>query len=225
MEGFNVADLGWGTANAKTVTISLWVRSSVPGNYTVALNNGSPTRAYVTPFTINSANTWEYKTVTIPGDTTGTWATDNTTAIQFIIGLSGGTSRTQSADSWQNTTIPMTCATGQTNWIGTNGATFNITGCQFEVGTVATSFDQRAYGTELVLCQRYYNIVRAVLRGADYSSVYPTVNWTQQMRAAPTCTLSSGTASLDITSIGAYQNGAHSSGSPIALTISASAEL
>ena len=198
IEGLNIADLGWGTASAVSVTASFWARSSVTGNYTVALNNGGVTRAYVAQFTINLANTWEYKTVTIPGDTTGTWATDNTVGIQFIIGLSGGTSRTQSAGSWQNASIPMTCATGQTNWIGTNGATFYTTGVQLEAGTVASPFERRDYGRELIMCQRYCWTGNSTVYGYyGFGGNWPNSGWISfpvTMRTAPTVTFGSATS-------------------------------
>jgi hypothetical protein len=154
IEGFNCSDLAWGTASAQTVTLSFWVRSSVTGTYGGAIQNGGGNRSYAFTYTITAANTWEQKTVTIAGDTTGTWATDNSAGMQIRFGLGVGPTLTTAAGSW--TAGNFISANGATNWISTNGATFYLTGVQLEVGTVATSFDFRSIGTELALCQRYY---------------------------------------------------------------------
>jgi hypothetical protein len=154
IEGFNVSDLGWGTANAKDVTVSFWVRSSLTGSFGGTVANSAQDRTYPFAYTINSANTWEYKTVTIPGDTTGTWLTNSSLGIRLRFSLGCGSSRVATAGVW--TTSLVLSATGTTSILATNGATLYITGVQLEVGTVATSFDFRSYGTEMMLCQRYY---------------------------------------------------------------------
>jgi hypothetical protein len=155
IEGYNIADLGWGTANAKTVTLSFWVQSSVIGTFGGALNNESQNRSYPFTYAINVANTWEYKTVTIAGDTTGTWTgATNAIGVYVNFSLGAGTTRSGTAGAWNSNWN--TSATGATNLLATNGATFYITGVQLEVGSTATSFDYRPYGTELQLCQRYY---------------------------------------------------------------------
>jgi hypothetical protein len=155
IEGNNVADLGFGTSNAQTVTLSFWARSSLTGQHSGSLINKAQDRGYAFTFQISVANTWEYKTVTILGDTTGTWVTDNTEGIGLIFNLGSGTSRLSTAGSWQNFTS-LYGVTGSVNVLGTNGATFYITGVQLEAGSVATPFERRPYGTELALCQRYY---------------------------------------------------------------------
>jgi hypothetical protein len=155
IEGFNVADLGFGTANAQTITISFWVRSSVTGTYSASLQNNAFNRGYVATFTINAANTWEYKTLTVVGDTSGTWTTDNTIGLQLSIDLGSGSASNITAGSWQAVTTSSLRTSGSVNWIATNGATFYITGVQLEVGTTATPFERRDYGRELVMCQRY----------------------------------------------------------------------
>lgn len=158
IEGLNCADLGFGLSTASTVTLSFWVRSSVTGIYSIALGNSDGTRSYAAQYTINSANTWEQKTITIAGDTSGTWLTDNGVGIsvRWNLGTSSG-SRLISAGSWQVSNADgATGSTGANTWANTSGATFYITGVQLEKGTQATSFDFRSYGTELALCQRYY---------------------------------------------------------------------
>ena len=155
IEGYNVADLNWGTANAQPVTLSFWVRSSITGTYGLGIANNSLDRGYVATYTINSANTWEYKTVTIAGDTTGTWEGLSTAAgIRIYWDLGAGTDSNGTAGVWGSTwkTRTSSCVT----WGATTGATFYITGVQLEKGSTATSFDYRPYGTELQLCQRYY---------------------------------------------------------------------
>ena len=154
IEGFNTADLNWGTANAKTVTLSFWVRSSLTGTFGGALRNSDADRSYPFTYTISAATTWEYKTVTIAGDTTGTWLTTNGTGIQLLFGLGVGTTRSGTAGAWAGANY--ISATGATSVVGTNAATWYVTGCQLEVGTQATSFEYRQFGTEISLCQRYY---------------------------------------------------------------------
>jgi len=153
IEGYNIADLGWGTANAKTVTLSFWVQSSVTGTFGGALGNNANDRSYPFTYTISSANTWEQKTVTIAGDTSGTWLTTNGLGITVDFSLGAGTTRSGTAGAWNSNWN--TSATGATNLLATNGATLFLTGVQLEVGSTATSFDYRPYGTELALCQRY----------------------------------------------------------------------
>jgi hypothetical protein len=152
IEGFNVADLGFGTANAKTLTLSFWVRSSLTGTFGGSLTNNGYNRAYPFSYTISTANTWEQKSITIAGDVTGTWTTDNSAGIRLYIDLGSGSIYQGTAGSWGGM---KTTVTGATSVVGTNGATFYITGVQLEVGTQATSFEYRQYGTELALCQRY----------------------------------------------------------------------
>jgi hypothetical protein len=175
IEGLNCTDLGWGTANAKTVTLSFWVQSSVTGTFGGALGNASDNRAYPFTYTISVANTWEQKSITIAGDTTGTWATDNSTGILLNISLLAGTSRSGTAGAWNSNWN--TSATGATNLLATNGATFYITGVQLEVGSTATSFDVRSYGTELQLCMRYFFLSESTADYAYFGSGYQAVGY------------------------------------------------
>ena len=156
VEGFNVADLGWGTAAAQAITISFWVRSSLTGTFGGSLRNNSSTRAYAFTYSISAANTWEYKTVTIAGDTSGTWETTNAVGILVSWGLGAGPDRSGTAGVWTGDIY--VSATGAVSLIGTLNATWQITGVQLEAGDTATPFEHRSYGQELALCQRYYEI-------------------------------------------------------------------
>ena len=154
IEGYNVADLGWGTANAKTVTLSFWVYSSLTGTFGGSIINETYNRCYPFSYSIPVANTWIQASVTIVGDTTGTWATDNTSGPQIRWSLGTGSSRQGTAGAWVSSQI--FSVTGEQQIVATNGATFYITGVQLEAGTTASPFEYRQYGTELALCQRYY---------------------------------------------------------------------
>ena len=154
IEGLNCADLAWGTASAATVTLSFLVRSSLTGTFGGALRNSATDYSYPFSYTISVANTWEQKTITITGPTSGTWLTTNGIGVYVNFSMGAGATRSGTAGSWSANNY--TSATGATSVVGTNGATFYITGVQLEKGSTATSFDYRPYGTELALCQRYY---------------------------------------------------------------------
>jgi hypothetical protein len=153
IEGFNVADLAWGTAEAKAVILSFCVRSSLTGTFGGSLRNSAGNRSYPFTYTISSANTWETKSVAISGDTSGTWLTTNGIGIRLVFGLGVGSTSAGTAGSWAGANY--LSVTGAVSVVGTNGATFYITGVQLEVGTVATPFERRPFGMELALCQRY----------------------------------------------------------------------
>ena len=155
VEAFNMQDLGWGTSGAQTVTFSFWVYASVTGTYSGAIRTGDSAN-YSYPFTyaVSVANTWEYKTVTIPGPTAGTWGTGNSVGLDVWFSLGTGSTFKGTAGAWAAANY--VGATGEVALVNTNGATFYITGVQLEKGSTATSFDYRPYGTELALCQRYY---------------------------------------------------------------------
>ena len=201
-EGYTTADLAWGTASAKTVTLSFWVRSSLTGTFGGGLTNNGNTRNYPFTYTISSANTWEYKTITIVGDTSGTWLTTSGRGIGVVFSLGAGSDySTATANAWNGTSSKF-LPTGATSVVGTNGATFYITGVQFEIGTVATPFERRPFGLELTLCQRYF--WNAGLSGGDiYWWSHPleltttyrryTARFPVNMRVAPTTTVSAST--------------------------------
>jgi hypothetical protein len=155
IEGFNFADLAWGTASAQTVTLSFWVRSSLTGTFGGAFSNNAFNRSYPFTYTISAANTFEYKTVTIAGDTTGTWVgATNGVGLQLFFGLGVGSTYSGTAGAWAGSGY--ISATGATSVIGTAGATFYVTGVQLEAGSVASPFERVDYGRQLIQCQRYF---------------------------------------------------------------------
>ena len=207
VEGFNTADLAWGTANAKTVALSFWVRSSLAGTFGGALLNNAADRSYPFSYSIPTANTWTQISVTIAGDTTGTWLTTNGLGIRVAFGFGVGSTYSATAGSWA--AGQYWSATGATSVVGTSGATFYITGVQLEPGSTATPFERRSYGQELALCQRYYSKsfpAASGFPGAPYydgnmgwgQSVEPaavsmSVRFPVEMRATPTVTIYSPT--------------------------------
>jgi len=156
IEGYNLADWNWGTANAKTATLSFWVKSSLTGTFGGSIGSGLTSYSYPYTYTISSANTWEYKTVAIAGPTTGSsdFSTTNGSACVVRFGLGCGSTFSGTAGSWSANNY--FSATGATSVVGTSGATLYITGVQLEVGSSATGFEYRMYSTELQLCQRYF---------------------------------------------------------------------
>jgi hypothetical protein len=233
IEGNNFDDLGWGTAEAKAVTLSFWVKSSLTGNFGGSFVSGNNERSYPYIYSINSANTWEYKNVTIPGDTTGTWLSDTGTAVRVSFALGNGPDRLGPPGAWVSDNN--LGATGQVQLVETAGATWQITGVQLEVGTVATPFERRPFGMELALCQRYfyktYNTDVAVGTSTGVGMMYletladgtlsrlksfnPRLPVT--MRANPTVSAYSQTGTLDRISI--YSNSAST------LTVSSIADI
>jgi hypothetical protein len=158
IEGFNVSDLGWGTASAQAVTLSFWVRSSLTGTFGGSFQNNAENRGYPFTYTISSANTWEQKTVTVAGDTTGTWLTNNGTGILLGFSLGTGSTNSGTAGAWAGANY--SSATGAVSVVGTSGATLYITGVQLEAGSVASPFERRDYGRELIMCQRYFQLLQ-----------------------------------------------------------------
>jgi hypothetical protein len=201
IEGYNVADLMFGTANATPMTFSFWVRSSLTGTFSGAFQNNAQNRSYVFTYTISSANTWEKKTISLTADTTGTWDSTSSAGLFVKLDLGMGSSlQSGTTGSWISGDYRG--ATGAVAVFANSGATFYTTGWQLEKGSTATSFDYRPYGTELALCQRYYassfpvgnsptnftttgeisTLVPTAGTGAFYVPVYFPVS----MRASPT---------------------------------------
>jgi len=195
IEAYNVGDLNFGTASAATVTVSFWVRSSVTGTYAVSINNflvGTAKKGYLTTYTVNVANTWEYKTLMIPGDTAGTWAANtNAAGLTVVFDLGSGSNHNTTAGSWQTGTATndLRRTAGSVSLISTAGATFYLTGVQIEKGATATPFDFRPIGMELALCQRYYQVMQnigATGYGATGTPLDFRYNLLVNMRSAPT---------------------------------------
>ena len=206
IEGLNVSDLGWGAAGAQSVTLSFWVRSSLTGTFGGALQNSAANRSYPFSYTISAANTWEQKTITIAGDTSGTWLTTNGIGIRLFISLGMGSTFSGTAGAWAGSNLQS--ATGAVSVVGTNGATFYITGVQLEAGTVAEQFERLDYGRQLLQCQRYYyttyaqgtavgtaTATNSVFRTLDNTASYATLGTFLKvsMRASPTTTVYSTT--------------------------------
>ena len=192
IEGNNIAHLNFGTSDARAVVLSFWVRSSLTGTYCAALVNGDSNRAYVAEYSISSANTWEYKTIAIEGDTSGTWATGTGIGIQVIFDLGSGSDYNATADTWVSGNDFRT--TNQVNFANTSSATWQITGVQLEVGETATPFEHpRSFGDELARCQRYFYRYTGSADdrwGVHYSSAGNTnstfLSFPVTMRATPT---------------------------------------
>lgn len=230
IEGLNVQDLAWGTANAKSITVSFWVYSSLIGTYCSTIRNSNG-RSYTVEYSIPVANTWTQITYTVPGDTTTSLATDNTFSLGLYFDLGSGSNFNTTAGAWQTGNYRRT--TNQVNWINTSAATFYLVGVQVEVGSSATSFEWRPFGMELALCQRYYekgfgiNAVPASAN-ADYWNggglgvvAYQTnflrtasVCYRVEKRATPTVTL------YNPSGLGTSGNWAYYNGSWSALTTS-----
>jgi hypothetical protein len=153
IEGLNVSDLAWGTSSAKAITLSFWAYSSVTGTFGGAIGNSANARAYPFTYSIPTANTWTQISITVAGDTSGTWLTTNGIGLKLSFSLGMGSTYSTTANAWASGEYYS--ATGAVSPITTNSATFYITGVQLEKGSTATSFDYRPYGTELALCQRY----------------------------------------------------------------------
>lgn len=209
IEGFNVADLQWGTSNAASVTLSFVVYSSLTGTFGGVIHNGindgGQTRTYPFTFTVSAANTWTTISLTINGDTTGTWGSSNGAGIAVCFSLAAGSSKVATSGAWTGVAA-YSGASGQTNILATNAATFYITGVQLEKGSAASPFDYRDYGRELIMCQRYF----AKLGGAGSSGYMAVgmgigrsgtlyagyIKFPVSMRAAPTLAVSGAMAMM-----------------------------
>jgi hypothetical protein len=215
VEGFNVADLAWGTANAKTITLSFLAYSSLTGTFGGSLFNSSGARSYPFSYLIPTANTWTQISVTIAGDTSGTWLTTNGIGVAVNFGLGSGSTFTTTANAWAAGTYVQPNST--VSVVGTSGATFYITGVQLEKGSTATSFDYRPYGTELALCQRYFAKLNNDGTGGDVTlgcgfqqstiAGVISINFPVTMRVEPTVVISN-LVSTDLT---AFANAATAS--------------
>ncbi len=236
IEGYNIADLGWGAAGASTITISFWVRSSLTGTFGGSLNNSAATRSYAFTYTISSANTWEQKSVTISGDTSGTWLKTNGNGLAVNFALGVGATYSGTAGSWAGSNY--VTATGAVSVVGTSSATFYITGVQIEVGTKATPYEMQIYSDQLTQCQRYYTtqgpgaLNYAFLAGSGDVYRHYYAIWPVTMRTTPTVsniTFGGGSGAgyqfANPSSADIYINAGNSTTAVALNTYSASAEL
>jgi hypothetical protein len=229
IEGFNVSDLGFGSATASAITLSFWVRSSLTGTFGVAFQNSAVDRSYIATYTISAANTWEQKTITIAGDTSGTWLTNNGAGLRVYWDLGVGTGQSTTAGSWQAGNF--LGLAGGTKLSNTGSATLNITGVQLEKGSTATSFDYLDYGRQLQQCQRYYQL-NIANSGYAVTTTSASINVAGEvtMRSAPTFSLVNGTSTLidygtaarNITAIG-FITGSSTNGMMVDVTCSTTA--
>ena len=198
IEGTNFSQCDFGNSGAKSVTLSFFVRSSATGTYCVTLANSASNRSFVSEYTISSANTWEKKTITVAGDTTGTWLTTTGIGLKVFFCLAVGSTYQQSAGSWGTTSFAFG-SSNQTNWLGTNGNTLYITGVQLEIGDVATPFEHEDIATTLRKCKRYYELLDTTIYPLNYSTVsLANFFWTEQKRAQPTLTVDTNNGGFNL---------------------------
>jgi hypothetical protein len=171
IEGVNVSDLSWGSTDALAITISFRVKSSLPGVFSGALQNSAQNRSYLFTYSISSANTWERKIITIPGDKAGTWLKNNGVGLLLHFSLGAASDMSAAEGAWMSGDYRS--ASGSVSIVGTSGATFMITGVQLESGTIATPFEFRPYELEAVQCKRYfqiYNEAPMIVSGYGYNT-------------------------------------------------------
>jgi len=215
IEGFNTADLGWGTVSAKTVTLSFQVYSSLTGTFGGSINNAAFNRNYLFSYSIPTANTWTTVSITIAGDTTGTWVgATNGVGIAVRFGLGSGSTYSGTANTWQAGNLVQ--PTGSVSVVGTSGATFYITGVQLEVGSSATGYEYRQYQQELALCQRYYQVIDRLVVIPAVTNIYPSWSFINTMRTIASLTFvpdAGSGATFAVGDSGFYQNNNHSTNS------------
>ena len=204
-EGLDTSHLSFGSSNAQTITLSFYVKSSLTGSFGVTVANDALNRSFPSSYTINSANTWERKSITVTGDTSGTWATTNAAAFYLLWDLGCGSDVKGTANTWAGADY-RGGATGTTNVCATSSATWYITGVQMEIGSEATPFEVRSFGDEFARCQRYFcrtyaygtatgtantseGCISSVTEGAHNYASAGNFNFPVEMRSAPSVTL------------------------------------
>lgn len=198
IEGYNLYDLGWGAGAAQGIAVSFWVRSSIPGTYSFHLINASANYSYVAAYTISAVNTWQYVSISVPGPTAGTWNTTNGVGVYAGWDLAAGTGRQTTSGAWTSGASFYSSTPSNIQFMSTLGATFYVTGLQIESGSISTPFERRLYGTELALCQRYYETAGRGLGGVTYSTAYANVSFTYAVvkRGTPNITLLTTTPAI-----------------------------
>ena len=188
IEGQNMAHLEWGTSNAKSVTLSFWIRSNLTGTYNVYFLNNATNRYHPVNFTIDSADTWEKKIITVAGDTTGTWLTTNGIGMYVLWNLALGSNNLTGTNATWGTAGPGVSGTTQANFLSSTSNELYLTGVQLEEGEVATPFQTEVIGTTLDKCKRYFQLVGPNSIYSSYGATYNYVHWTfsPEMRANPT---------------------------------------
>ena len=195
IEGQNFASLAQGTSDAKTFTLSFYVKSSITGTFSGSFRDSTPSISYVFEYTINSVNTWERKTITVDGSSSGTFSTGNSAGAYLAFSLGQGTTfGSSTVGSWHSGNYHG--SSSETKFIANANATFQITGVQLEVGDTATPFEHgKSYGQELLACQRYYfvndpdDLGTYMAKGAytgNQTTAIHVVNFPTTMRASPT---------------------------------------
>ena len=210
IEGSNIINLAWGTSDAKTVTLSFWVRSSLTGTFGGSFTNSAFNRSYPFSYTITSANTWEKKSITVAGDTSGTWLTTNGVGIYVTFGLGVGSTYSGTAGAWSASGL--LSATGATSVVGTNAATFYMTGLQLEAGTTASDFEFLPYDVNLQRCQRYYETFSQGCNGTAYSTgaISFAITYKTTKRATPSGTLLDTSINVNRAGVGSYTSSSSS---------------
>jgi len=210
IEADMVSDFAFGTVNAQSVTLSFWARSSLTGTFGGTIQNYASTRSYPFSFSLPTANTWTKITVNIPGDTAGTWVmSGNVGSMYLVFDLGTGSTLRGSANAWAATNY--VGVTGAVSVVGTNAATFYVTGVKLEVGSVATPFNRQSLAKSMADCQRYYQVVPALLVWMGYvgagASFYNSFILPAAMRATPTVVLGTATGVTNCTAFTAAMAG------------------
>jgi len=193
IEGYNVSHLDFGTSAALSIVASFWVKSSITGNYGCSIHNSALDRSYVGQYTVSVADTWEKKSVTFTGDTTGTWLKTTGVGMHINFDFGSGTDFEVALDTW----VPGNDkrVSGQAILVATSSATIQFSGAQLEVGTTATPFERKTFDQELIACQRYCQKLHGEVTNSMVSMqlCYSTIGtegvlYYSKKRAAPTIT-------------------------------------